>query len=563
MTGLFFKHFKIRFARYFKKNRLAKLVTVGMFLMVFFLVALGIYFFARRGFMFIAKDPFLRSAMPLYIYEQFLLFVSFLAFISGLITSAFGLFKNYNDKWIMATPRYRSVFFWNFWKIFSSSVWPLFVVVLPAFLAIRSIFDVFGVFDFIFLMALVALLTALMVLAAVIVVMGAAKILHLMSKYLKSNFVSIGWLTALLFLVVAALFAFTRIRVATHDVVELFQATDVATASASVGLIYEQFSVFPSHFVAVATYALQNGVVSTALLQGLKLLLLTLAVFVGFYLMSNLYLVLWQAFQEGGYKAKAEAAVSDKKPKVFPRFLKGPVGALLEKEAIVSMRTGKNLMWFLFLLSLWLIQTALNDFVSITMSKYAINRSIVPGSIQALQMATIVYFVTAFVMRFAFPAFSSEKKTSWIVLSSPVNMKKVYYAKLLFYGASFLAVGVVVGLLNIAILQFPILSALLSFIMFLTAIIFVTVYGLSLGAIFPNFDTDDPQVLSTTLPGLGFMFGSLFYGAIGAALLYVFISGGSVLGFVFFEVLSFVVVGALVYLAPRSLQKKEFVKIGD
>jgi len=149
------------------------------------------------------------------------------------------------------------------------------------------------------------------------------------------------------------------------------------------------------------------------------------------------------------------------------------------------------------------------------------------------------------------------------VLSSPVNMKKVYYAKLLFYGASFLAVGVVVGLLNIAILQFPILSALLSFIMFLTAIIFVTVYGLSLGAIFPNFDTDDPQVLSTTLPGLGFMFGSLFYGAIGAALLYVFISGGSVLGFVFFEVLSFVVVGALVYLAPRSLQKKEFVKIGD
>jgi hypothetical protein len=44
----------------------------------------------------------------------------------------------------------------------------------------------------------------------------------------------------------------------------------------------------------------------------------------------------------------------------------------------------------------------------------------------------------------------------------------------------------------------------------------VTLYGLALGALFPNFETDDPEILSTSFPGLTFIFTSVMYGAYAA-----------------------------------------------
>jgi Zn-dependent protease with chaperone function len=92
-------------------------------------------------------------------------------------------------------------------------------------------------------------------------------------------------------------------------------------------------------------------------------------------------------------------------------------------------------------------------------------------------------------------------------------------------------------------------------------ILFLVTFGLGLGAIFPNFDSDDPEVISTSLPGLAFIFGSLFYGGVGAYLFYGFLMGNATIGaLVGFDALTILLGIAILGLSLRSLRKFEFVR---
>jgi hypothetical protein len=91
--------------------------------------------------------------------------------------------------------------------------------------------------------------------------------------------------------------------------------------------------------------------------------------------------------------------------------------------------------------------------------------------------------------------------------------------------------------------------------------VFVVTLGLVLGAIFPNFDTDDPEVLGTSLPGLAFVFGSLIYGGLGAGAYYYYLSRGYGFTLVLFELITVALVGFMLVATPRLLRRIEFVRI--
>ncbi len=111
-----------------------------------------------------------------------------------------------------------------------------------------------------------------------------------------------------------------------------------------------------------------------------------------------------------------------------------------------------------------------------------------------------------------------------------------------YYGVSFLSFG-------------------FSMIIFVSSTVFVIVYGLSLGAMFPNFETDDPSALSTSLPGLGFIIGSLMYGALGGLLLYKAYVSDAFLWVLLFEIITLLAIIYLARTASRKINTTEFVKI--
>jgi hypothetical protein len=80
-------------------------------------------------------------------------------------------------------------------------------------------------------------------------------------------------------------------------------------------------------------------------------------------------------------------------------------------------------------------------------------------------------------------------------------------------------------------------------------------YGLGLGAIFPNYETNDPEQLSTSLPGLGFIFGSLAYGGYGTYLFYRLLAGGPGGPVIVFDIVTALLTFIMVALSLRSLKR--------
>ena len=74
--------------------------------------------------------------------------------------------------------------------------------------------------------------------------------------------------------------------------------------------------------------------------------------------------------------------------------------------------------------------------------------------------------------------------------------------------------------INSVVLNVPLAQAAYGMMLLVVTIIFIVTLGLSLGALFPNTETDDSETISTSMPGLFFTALSLVYGSISAFILY-------------------------------------------
>jgi ABC-2 type transport system permease protein len=340
--------------------------------------------------------------------------------------------------------------------------------------------------------------------------------------------------------------------------VELFRARTESAAFAGTEAIMEKFAVFPSHLAAGVLAAYEAGDPAGAVVPFLRLLCSVLAAGVLLYILSRWYLPVWQKLQEGRFHAEPAASRDVSDPVRFPRYFTGQTGALFEKEWLTLVRTPRNALWLGFMLLLWMVQAGLNAYIRHSLVKYRVNLEEAVHILEALQVVVAVYFMSAFILRFVFPAFSIERKTAWIVASAPLDLARVYRAKFMFYAIVFLLIGGGVAAMNIAVLDLPLAEAALFFSLIFVAIAFLTALGLAIGALFPNFETDDPEILSTSMPGLGLTVLCLAYGALGAGLLYEVLGGASLVPLAGFLAASLLGICVLAGFPPRSLQRMEF-----
>jgi ABC-2 type transport system permease protein len=568
---------KMSFRKYLKTQRTAKFITIAIFLAILFAVGFGIYSFFRWEFGLIAQDPYLRVALPLYFYEGLLLIVFGLVFVSSFITGMFALFRGRDDALVMASPRYATIFRRAYWRTFLQSLWPILVIVLPAFLGSTAVFPVSFWGGVLFFLA-VAFLTGIAVALAIALFVTISCVLYLLQRFMYKffglgGFFGLGKSAFVGVIVIAFGIWFGAVRAWSGDIVSIFAPFAGSTAAgqsayygSSLNDIISRFSIFPSHLATLALFDAQAGAFGSSALAALGLGLSFLMCLAILWVASRSFLPLWQLFQEGSFEAKKVAAparlgaAGSVAPASFPRFWKSPLGALFEKEGIMLFRDGRSALWFFFLLALWAVQVVMGFFIRANLIKYSVNLSMIVAQVEALELATTIYFVSAFIVRFVFPAFSSERRTAWILGTAPIDLKKVFWAKLLFYVTIFLALGIAFCAVNLTIIQTALVQTLSFGIFALLMIVFLVAFGLSLGAIFPNFESDDPEALSTSLPGLGFTFGSLAYGGAGAYFFYKFLSGGPALPVVCFDALTVALTTLFIFLALRSLEKIEFVK---
>jgi hypothetical protein len=339
------------------------------------------------------------------------------------------------------------------------------------------------------------------------------------------------------------------------DVAALFPGIDSGTGEVRSDAIVSDFQFLPSHPAAEVFFNAQIGdvtqtaesVVEVAALAAIGLLLFMWA--------SRPYLTLWQAMQEHSFRKPAAA----RNRTSWSFSSSRPVAVLFQKEWLTFFRDQKNLLWLGFLGLLWLLQIGFDVIVKRELITYGAGFSHLATSIQLLQVVVIAYFISMFVLRFVFPAFSIERDTAWLIASIPVALERLYIAKYAFYAAFFIGVSFIVVALHSLILGLTLAAAALLFLLIACMTALIVLFGLSLGVIFPDFETNDAEELSTSLPGLVFIASSLVYGFLGALSYGAFIAGSATpLGF--FIALSLCGGVACFLLSLRALWRFEFAR---
>lgn len=551
MFNLLLSYHKNQIISYFKSKRVARIITLVLFAGVFIAVGVGLFYFFRHGFVVISKDKFFKEALLLYILEIFLLIVGYLIFISAGIGAVFGFFRKDIDSWIAASPKYFILPFYNIAKIFIASFWPLLVIAIPALGALRVVFGI-GVFSLLVGFIGLGVLVAIIVLFAVVVVV----LLFLLADYLSRYISHFRQIALIMFILVFSFLSVLVIeRISGQNAVVILQAENLQISAAGTEFVENNFWIFPTHPAAKLLSSLQSGRYISAVGSIFTLMVVFVALLSIFVMLANFYLGLWQKIQEGSFQAsprlakrrlKAEAIV--KKSKLLCRF-SNPVWVFMAKEFVVKARNSRDTAWFAFLVFLWVLQMSLNVVVSRTIFVYKLPVDILGAGASALQFITAVYFMSAVIVRFVFPAFSAERRTFWLVASAPVDRRKVFYGKLAFYALVFTAFAALTAYISSIFLGGGGKLIYLASVSSLT----LTAVGLGLGALFPNLNTDDPQLISTSLPGLGFTLGAFLYGGVGAVSIYTFYARGSFSEIILFSIASILLfVWAFIYGASAA-----------
>ena len=549
MTKKILSYYLKRIGRYFEKNTKSRLIVAGLMIGAILFLSFGIYYLTREGLQSTqtGEDPFMVEAIPLYIYQLFFLITGFLIFVSSSIFGLFNFFKDEADSWIMASSNFESLSWVKFLRALIDSSWPIIVLALPLLLAVQSVFS-FPAWYF-----LVSLITVLLfsffVSGFAIVVMLAISILL---KIIKVNDFKV--LAGFIGFICLMLGVSIWIRVVSVDTSILFQVEEVVDPTLLA--LKENFSIFPSHLPAMTIFSGQTNSLNLGLrFAGIVLASFGIMILVFKSLKSN-FLSIWQTFQEGSFEAKTKTS------KVKRFSAKAPnsrEGVIFKKEALVNMRSPKNLFWFAFLMILMFAQVGVINLLEEYLILGANRQESLAGPTPSLQIGIILFFISALVLRFVFPSLSQEGDTSWILGSSPIDFRKIFKVKSLFYTG-------ILGLISLAALSFyiiplsvPLEVALISIVIVLTGVVTLTRVGSSMGAIFINFKTNDPQKLSTSPAGIGFILISLIYSALGAYSAYELFLREN-----YYLIIAFIILSVILYQlsnikALKTLKRIEFL----
>lgn len=493
----------------------------------------------------------IRTALTLFIYEVFLLILSAIIIFSATVSGIFNLFRAEHNTWLLSTPCYAMFPKFIFIKSLWSSMLPLLVLFLPAVLALNKVHHIGGIGILIILLSVILTLVTINALTLLLLLL-ISKIyytLSLVTKKIRFTFKGV----LILFLASAILLS-SRIwsTVSSIDLIKIFKA-DVDSEILSVSNISDYFSYLPTHPLALEMLHLQNMELGSTLVNLLVLVIISSVSFGLWWFFSSYFYPLWLRLQDGdSQKITSEKKISSVSS--IYRFTGGKTFALFKKEILVSSRNFKGILWFSFLMFIWLMQIMMNLILGDTIQKNQTDVSQKLVTLQLIQYIIAIYFISSFVLRFAFPSFSMERKTAWILASAPVSFARIFFGKYLFYASFFVILGSLMSYINIKVLGLSFTHGAYGTLLLASTIIFIVTLGLTLGALFPNYETDDPEIISTSMTGLFFTGVALIYGALSDWTLYRLISEGETFWVNIFIFLTLFMVIILLYKVPKLIK---------
>jgi ABC-2 type transport system permease protein len=226
-----------------------------------------------------------------------------------------------------------------------------------------------------------------------------------------------------------------------------------------------------------------------------------------------IFLITWVSgaiYFKGFSKAQTAAGklfafLSFKKPKYDFLFnpLSGPARAFAVKEIKTFFRDQTQ--WSQIFLVVALIIIYLYNFSVLPLEKSPIKIEYLQNVMSFLNMGLATFVLAAIAARFVFPAVSMEGDAFWIVRSSPVSLLTFLWIKFFVYFLPLLFLSevlIVVTNLLLHVTPFMMVISVLTTFFMVPGVISM---GLGLGAIYPDFHSENPAQSVTSLGGLIYM----------------------------------------------------------
>ena len=213
----------------------------------------------------------------------------------------------------------------------------------------------------------------------------------------------------------------------------------------------------------------------------------------------------------------------------FPlRFFPGPIRALAAKEIKTFFRDQTQ--WSQVFLVAALIVIYLYNFSVLPLERSSFRLTYLQNLLSFLNIALAAFVLAAVSARFVFPAVSQEGEAFWIVRASPVSIRTFLWIKFFVYLLPLLLLSEVLIVATNLLLHVTPFMMVLSVVTIFFIVPGIVSMGLGLGAIYPDFQAENPAQSVTSLGGLIYM--TLSVGFIAAVIVleagpvyYLFMSG--------------------------------------
>ena len=132
-----------------------------------------------------------------------------------------------------------------------------------------------------------------------------------------------------------------------------------------------------------------------------------------------------------------------------------------------------------------------------------------------LNMGLALFVLTAVTARFAFPAVCTEREAFWIIKISPISIRSFLWIKFAIYFLPLLILTEALIVITNTMLNVAPFMMVLSVLTVFAMVPGIVALGIGMGAMNPNFRTENPAQAVTGFDGLLFMiFSTAFIGAV-------------------------------------------------
>ena len=184
----------------------------------------------------------------------------------------------------------------------------------------------------------------------------------------------------------------------------------------------------------------------------------------------------------------------------FPTdFLSGPARAFAVKEIKTFLRDKTQ--WSQIFLVIALIVIYLYNFSVLPLGK----REYLQNLVSFINMGLAAFVLAAVSARFVFPAVSLEGDAFWIVRSSPVSMRTFLWIKFFVYLLPLLLLSEVLIVVTNILLDVAPFMMIISILTIFSMVPGIVSMGIGLGAMYPDFHSENPAQSVTSFGGLIYM----------------------------------------------------------